>query len=242
MKRSVFLICILLSFSCLLGGCNAEHTHQWQDVSGEHARICTDCNEKQLKPEACNFVSVGCGQPLVCTVCAATSDENAPDHDWKRAREEADCWSTTVSYACSNCDMEKEVHSDLALPNHSWAEETADGKTTFTCTRCNESYTFPSEIAAFSYAQVLEKHKIGDPGVKHENFHFSWESDITAAIDAIIRAKFELTVAYDTVTVSLDPDANVWCVRFSTSSADTNWQSVYIKGNGLPCYVVSSTQ
>ena len=60
MKKSIFAICVILLV--LLSGCdvsekstgNTEHIHQWQEVSGEHARICTECREKQLKPEACD--------------------------------------------------------------------------------------------------------------------------------------------------------------------------------------------
>ncbi len=247
MKKSLFLICAILSFLFLLSGCDAsknptvtsetEHPHQWQEVSGEHARICTECNEKQLKPEACDFVRTSCDQPMVCRICHATNDETE-SHDWKFVSENNDCWSTNITYACSKCNMEQVAHGDLAIPNHSWAEETADGKTTFTCTRCNETNTIISEIAEFSYAKVLETFKIGDPGVKHENFDFYFESQITSAIDAITIAKFQLTIEYDTISVSYDEESDVWCVDFWTLDMDGGCQSVYIKGNGLTCYIV----
>ena len=255
MKKSVFVIGIILSFSFLLSGCNTsdnptestvtsetEHTHQWRDVSGEHARICTDCHKKELKPEACNFVRTYCDQPMECTICHAISSESPEEHDWKFVSEKNDCWSTNITYACSKCDVEQVAHGDLALPNHSWAEETAGGKTTFACTRCNESYTFASEIAEFIYAEVLEEYKIGDPGVKHENFVFNSESEITSAIDAVIMAKFQLTVEYDTIAVSFDAHSNVWCVHFYTSNEDGGGQSIYLKDNGLPCYIIYGEQ
>ena len=164
-----------------------EHTHQWQDVSGEHARICVGCNEKQLKPEAC---------------------------DWQFVGQTSDCWSTTITYGCSKCYQQQVVHGDSVLPNHNWIQE-------------------------FSYAQVLEEYKIGDPGVKHENFNNpDVEREVTSAIDAIIRAKFELTVEYDTISVSQDKDANMWCVDFWTLDIVGGGQSVYLNGNGLTCYIV----
>ena len=216
-----------------------EHVHQWQDVSGEHASICTECNEKQLKPEACNWVRENCDLPAVCTICHAVSDEFFEEHDWNIVRQTSDCWSTTVTRACSKCSMQEVFHGDSALPRHSWAEETADSKTTFSCTRCNESFTFVSEIRAFNYAQVLEEYKIGDPGVKHEHFN-NWniESEITGAIDAITRAKFELTVEYDITSVSYDENANMWCVTFWTLDMPGGDQSVYLNGNGLTCYII----
>lgn len=216
-----------------------EHSHQWQNVSGEHACICTECNEKQLKPEACKFVRENCDAPLVCTICYAIGDESPDEHDWQVTSQTSDCWSITVNYVCSKCDMEKTTHGDSALPYHSWAEETDEGKTTFSCTRCNESYTFISEIREFSYAQELEYYKVGDPGVKHEHFN-NWniESEITGAIDAIVRAKFELTIEYDTISVSYDEISNMWRVDFWTLDLDGNSQSVYINGKGLTCYIV----
>ena len=176
MKKTVaFSLMLILLVSCL-ASCNffkhdrldntTEHTHQWQDVSGEHARICVGCNEKQLKPEAC---------------------------DWQFVGQTSDCWSTTVTQACSKCGMEQFLHGDSVLPYHSWAEETANGKTTFRCTRCAESITFVNEIREFDYQNVLAQYKIGDPGVKHENFkNPEVEREDMSAIDAIIRAKSPL--------------------------------------------------
>ena len=168
-----------------------------------------------------------------------TGQQEECEHNWQVKSQTSDCWSITVNYACSKCGMEKFTHEDSALPYHSWAEKTDEGKTTFSCIRCNESYTFLSEIRTFSYAQALEEYKIGDPGVKHEHFN-NWnvESEITGAIDAIVRAKFELTIEYDTISVSYDEISNMWRVDFWTLDLDGNSQSVYINDNGLTCYIV----
>ena len=160
-------------------------------------------------------------------------------HDWKFKSQTSDCWSTTVTQACSKCGMEQFLHGDSVLPHHSWVEETGDGKTTFDCTRCAESITFVSEIREFDYQNVLAQYKIGDPGVKHENFkNPEVEREDMNAIDAIIRAKFEVTVEYDTISISQDKDSNMWCVSFWTLNLDGNGQDVYINDNGLTCYIV----
>ncbi len=252
MKKSIFVTCMILLFSLLLSGCGnsespaettAAHTHQWQDIPGEHARICIECNEKQLKPEAHSFVSVGCEQPKECEICHAMSDEPPEGHDWSDPTIQDDCWSTTEIKICSKCHTDHWIHADLALPNHIWKEETADGKTTYTCTRCREAFTIASETAKFSYAEVLKEYKIGDPGVKHENFFLEWESGIEGAIDAVIKAKCEISIQqneYDTIAVSYDQDADIWCVCFYTANTPGGDQSVYLNGNGMTCYIVCS--
>ncbi|MBQ7910829.1 MAG: hypothetical protein IJ363_08605 [Clostridia bacterium] len=215
-------------------------------------------NEREDVPWHYRFAICSCGAVMItnnnqflCTI-KISDDEiqtildsfginqgNPENHNWQVTSQTSDCWSITVNYACSKCGMEKFTHEDSALPYHSWAEKTDEGKTTFSCIRCNESYTFLSEIRTFSYAQALEEYKIGDPGVKHEHFN-NWnvESEITGAIDAIVRAKFELTIEYDTISVSYDEISNMWRVDFWTLDLDGNSQSVYINGNGLTCYIV----
>ena len=215
-----------------------EHTHQWQDVSGEHARICTECNEKQLKPEACNFVQYDCEQPAVCTICYAVNNDSIQDHNWQTESQYDGCWYTTITYACTKCNVKQEEHDDLALPNHDWSVENANGKTTFTCARCKESNTFSTEIQKFSYAQILEEYKIGDHGVRNENFNICFESEITGAIDAITIAKTELAIECDHSSVSYDDKADIWRVDFETLDMDGGCQSVFVSGNGMTCYIV----
>ena len=87
--------------------------------------------------------------------------------------------------------------------------------------------------------KVLEEYKIDEPYVKYENFNNpEVEREITGAIDAITRAKFELTVEYDITSVSYDENANMWCVTFWTLDMPGGDQSVYLNGNGLTCYII----
>ena len=253
MKKIVIVFLVLILFLLGLVSCDffepkhidettdstetTEHIHNWLSATGEHARICADCNEKQLIPEACNWVRKTCDSPAVCSICHAVGE---PDkHNWVCASQSSGCWYINICYVCSKCNIEQFADGDLVLPNHSWAEEITDGKTTFSCTRCNESITFTSEIGAFSYAEILAEYKIGDPRVKHENFYNpSVEREDTQAIDAIIRAKFDVTVEYDTISVFLDGESNMWCVHFYTSNIPGGDQSVYLNEKGLTFYLV----
>ena len=216
----------------------ATHVHAWEDVLGEHARICTDCQEKQLKPEACNFVRTNCKLPRECTICHATDGAPPEEHEMKIIDRKQSCWYIDITEACSKCGMEVGMCGTLALPAHLWEEKTADGKTTLACSRCHESDTFASEAEAFSYAEDLETYKIGDPGVEHENFAISHDFEITSAADAVIMAKCQLTIEYDTVSVSFDRDSDVWRVDFYTLGMLGGSQSVYLRGDGSTCYVV----
>lgn len=259
MKKSIFVMCLLISFLFLLGGCNfsnstsepekvsetestalteTEHSHQWQDISGVHARICTICNKKQLKSEACKFVRTSCDEPMQCEICHAIDNDSIEQHDWKFESESGDCWFTNVTYICSKCGMTRLLHGDYGFPYHSWSDDSADGISKFTCTVCGEKNIFISEIGEFSYAQVLEEFKIGDPGVKHENFKIPVEVEIASPNDAVAKAKLELTVEYDTISVSYDKEMDIWCVDFWTLNLDGGDQSVYLTGNGVPCYII----
>lgn len=253
MKRTLsMLIALLLCLSVFVGCDNRENIeckHNWLLLpASENEYKCADCNETHLcdNPEDLERVGNLNESTLIfkCRICGSEHLTTDPDsiheeHNWQIVNQDDGCWYSIITYACSNCDMEQTAEADLALPNHNWAEETADGKTTFTCTRCKESNTFISEIREFSYAQALEEYMIGDPGVKHENFNNpAVESEITGAIDAIIRAKFELTIEYDTISVSFDEISNMWRVDFWTLNMDGGGQSVYVNNQGLTCYVV----
>ena len=184
---------------------------------------------------------------LICVAvfsgCDNVSSKNGDDavckHSLRVASQTSDCLSATVTYVCSKCDAKQVAHGALVLPNHNWSEKTSDGKTTFSCTRCSKSYTLISEIREFSYAQVLERYKIGDPGVKHEGFNNpAVEAEITGAIDAIVRAEFELTVKYNMISVSYDEAFDMWDVTFYTTNMFGGGETVYVNGNGLTCCIV----
>ena len=219
-------------------------TQDLRDVPGKHASVCTVCNEVLMKLEACKFVKISCTDTtVVCTVCGASQSAPAEEHDMKYVSREDGCWYTNVNYACSKCSIEQTAHGDFAWPRHDWTEETVGGSTTFSCTRCSESNTFISEIGEFSYAEVLEEYKAGDPGVRSDGFNYNFEDWKTETANAAVtKAKLELrshyTVEYDTVSVSFDNEASVWKVDFYTLNAPGGCYTVYIQSTGEICYIV----
>ena len=215
-----------------------------RDVPGKHASVCTVCNKVLMKTEACKFVRRSCTDTMVvCTVCGASQNEPPEEHNMKHVSSKSGCWYTEETYSCSKCGMMQTMHGDAAWPRHIWKEETADGKTTFSCTRCSESSTFNSEIGKFSYAEVLEQYKVGDDGVKHDGFTFGYTDWKTEnAVDAVTKAKLEVlshyTFEYDTISVSFDNDSSVWRVDFYTLNVPGGGYSVYIQSTGEICYII----
>lgn len=250
MKQYFFLICMILSLLFLLTACGdvsvesteppttteGEHIHELQDVSGEHASICTLCGEKLLRPEAHTFIREHCDDYGECSICGETFAPEA--HDWSPEEVREDCWSSTITITCYKCGLENWTHADYAWPDHIWKEETEDGKTTYSCTRCKKSYVMVGEIGSFSYAEVLEIYKIGEPGVKQENFGLYKHDGITCAIDAVTMAVYSVTVQYDTVAVAYDETTGVWCVDFYMWGVDGGNQAVYVNPNEEICYIV----
>lgn len=254
MKRLMICLLVLLFFValCACGSASAddtaestkppvtiapEHVCELQDVSGEHASICTICGEKLLKSEAHSFVRKRCNDYGVCSVCGETDPPE--EHDWGPEVTQEDCWSITVTKTCSKCHTENRMHGDYGWPRHIWKEETEDGKTTFSCTRCKESYSYVGEIAAFSYAKVLEDHKLGDPGVQQKDIYRDIDGETISVIDAIMMARLDhLTVEYDTIAVSFDEATGVWGVDFYTSGIDGGGQSIYLNPTDKTCYIV----
>ena len=241
MKKCLFIICVILSFSLLFIGCTedeVQHTHEWQPVSGEHSRICTVCEEKELIPEACKFISTDCTQPSECEICHATNDDYFDSHDFKQTSVTGGCTYTNIHFSCTRCGIEQITHADSILPSHDWSTNEEDGYTVFSCQRCRVRYNVKNGISEFSYAQTLEEHKIGDPGVQHENFDFSYEGEIKTAINAILRADRLLTVEYDMISVSFDSNSGVWCVEFSKQDLVGGSQSIYFDKDGSTCYII----
>ena len=107
----------------------------------------------------------------------------------------------------------------------------------FSLCACSNS-TYTGEVGEFSFKADCEYYKPNTPGVKVDGFKNTSESKVDNADDAIKKAKVECTIEYDTIYVSFDNESNIWCVLFYTEGVDGGCQSVYIKDNGLTCYIV----
>ena len=182
---------------------------------------------------------------VTCAICGNSQYEPPEEHDMQQVSSNSDCWSTTVTYACSKCSMEQTMHGDRIYPEHAWGEFAAEGRTAYSCSQCGLGFTVFDEIGKFSYAEVLENFKIGDPGVKHEGFGFTslefWNTD--RPIDIVTKAELELDynryeIKYDIVSVAFDKDSDTWCVDFYTEDLPGGGCSVYIDDSGCVCYMV----
>lgn len=209
MKKCLFIICVILSFSLLFIGCNRSENPGTTSTT--------------------------------TSITTSTTQQTVPCIDHTMGNFEAkndSCFSSTLVQTCTKCGYEEIYDAVLILPQHTWNVVSEDGITVHTCNRCNKSYTFLSEIKEFSYAQTLEEHKTGDPGVQHENFLFSYEGEIKTAINAILRADSLLTVEYDMISVSFDSNSGVWCVEFYKQDLVGGSQSIYFDKDGSTCYII----
>lgn len=90
---------------------------------------------------------------------------------------------------------------------------------------------------SFSYTEVTEMFKIGDPGVKSEGFVNTEFAPIGRLLDAKVQATKECTIEYDTASVAYDDMAKVWEVTFFKGTPG-GCQSVYMDQNGVTLLIV----
>jgi len=90
---------------------------------------------------------------------------------------------------------------------------------------------------SFSYTEVTETFKAGDPGVKSEGFVNTEFAPVSRLWDAKFHAVKECTIEYDTVTVAYDDTAKIWEVTFSKGTPG-GCQSVYMDQNGVTLLIV----
>jgi hypothetical protein len=93
-------------------------------------------------------------------------------------------------------------------------------------------------VAEFSYAQVLETYKPGDPGVKTEDFHNNSQQKFSGLDDIIELAKRECTIDYNSINLAYDSQNLIIRVSFGTEGNLGNCQDVYIDNNGTTLLIV----
>ena len=91
---------------------------------------------------------------------------------------------------------------------------------------------------SFSFDEVELVQQSGNPGVNP----YAFKNTESAAVDdreaAIERAKNEVTIEYNFISVAYDNDAEIWCVSFSTQGSVGGDQSVYLDNNGITRLIV----
>lgn len=98
-------------------------------------------------------------------------------------------------------------------------------------------------ISRFHYDRMAEIYAPGEPGVNPYPFRNVEPESVLDYGAVVARATEEVTIQYDAVEVSYDPDADIWCTLFYTAgSTDKTMmgggQSVYLDSNGITRLIV----
>ena len=141
---------------------------------------CKDCGEKldtgttiEKKPHTVGTAAT-CVSKAVCSVCGETFgevDANNHVHTTVKNRREATCTQTgyTGDTYCTDCDKLLGTGKELAALGHDYKATvtkqpttTEEGIRTYTCTRCNSSYTesiakLPEEQHTHNYTGIITK-------------------------------------------------------------------------------------
>ena len=101
------------------------------------------------------------------------------------------------------------------------------------CSQNDESQQI--DVGSFSYAEDRAYYKDG-PGVKTSGFANHEESELNNAKQAVVLAKKECKVDYDTVDVAYDYETGMYRIHFHKEWADQG-QTVYIIGGNQTVYI-----
>lgn len=104
-------------------------------------------------------------------------------------------------------------------------------------TGCNQTKS-NIEVSSFSYSEHSKIYKDNNPGIKHDGFKNTNESQISNAVDALERAKKECTIDWDTYHISFDNESNVWMISFYTEGMLGGDQVIYLDDNGKTLLIV----
>lgn len=101
----------------------------------------------------------------------------------------------------------------------------------------NTSNPAVNEPSVFSYAEDSAMFVEGEPGVKTSGFVNTSETEITFE-NVAEHAMKECTIEYNQVSISLDAEACIWRVDFSTSGMAGGCLSVYMNYKGITVLIV----
>lgn len=119
MKRSLFILALILLLIPILAGCQCRH--EWVDATCTEAKSCRLCGQRQGSAPGHSWTDATCDAPKTCSVCGKTEGK-ALGHNWIDA-------TCGVPATCTLCGLTK----DVAL-EHIWTDATCD--TPKTCTLC----------------------------------------------------------------------------------------------------------
>ena len=177
------------SVSITITRSKCDHTHteirnQWEATCKEEGytgdTYCKDCGEKlaagttiEKKPHKVGTPAT-CVSKAVCSVCSKTFGEvDATNHVHTTVKNRKEATCTQTGYAgdtyCTDCDKLLSTGKELAALGHDYKATvtkqpttTEEGIRTYTCTRCNSSYTesiakLPEEKHTHNYTGSITK-------------------------------------------------------------------------------------
>lgn len=177
------------SVSITITRSKCDHTHteirnQWEATCKKEGytgdTYCKDCGEKlaagttiEKKPHKVGTPAT-CVSKAVCSVCSETFGEvDATNHVHTTVKNRKEATCTQTGYAgdtyCTDCDKLLSTGKELAALGHDYKATvtkqpttTEEGIRTYTCTRCNSSYTesiakLPEEQHTHNYTGSITK-------------------------------------------------------------------------------------
>ena len=177
------------SVSITITRSKCDHTHteirnQWEATCKKEGytgdTYCKDCGEKlaagttiEKKPHKVGTPAT-CVSKAVCSVCSETFGEvDATNHVHTTVKNRKEATCTQTGYAgdtyCTDCDKLLSTGKELAALGHDYKATvtkqpttTEEGIRTYTCTRCNSSYTesiakLPEEKHTHNYTGSITK-------------------------------------------------------------------------------------
>ena len=177
------------SVSITITRSECDHTHteirnQWEATCKKEGytgdTYCKDCGEKlaagttiEKKPHKVGTPAT-CVSKAVCSVCSETFGEvDATNHVHTTVKNRKEATCTQTGYAgdtyCTDCDKLLSTGKELAALGHDYKATvtkqpttTEEGIRTYTCTRCNSSYTesiakLPEEQHTHNYTGSITK-------------------------------------------------------------------------------------
>lgn len=148
MKRILFLLSMLVIFSCALISCGSKQcSHDFSQATCKAPKTCTLCGETEGEIGTHVWKNSNCSLPTTCEICGATNGE-APGHSWPSSF----CTNDKVCRVCGEIEKAKEhvwntnecgrvkfcVECDFIgeKTEHNWVEATCVSPEY--CTHCEE--------------------------------------------------------------------------------------------------------
>lgn len=152
-------------------------------------------------------------------------------------------------------DVTESGNSNTALDSNTYfyaqSEASDDNSINYRCLEFEESKTQESmptseevteeesvSFNSFSYKADFEIYTQDTAGVKTDGFKNISVNPIIEKDEAVVLAKNECSISYDTTQVWFDPEKDIWKVLFMTEGVIGNCQTVYIDSCGITQLVV----